>query len=44
MRICKPGYFPFGLEGRMWDLIISVPDQCLSFYFDKTKKIDMLGK
>ena len=26
-------YFPFGLEGRMWDLIISVPDHCLSFYF-----------
>ena len=26
-------YFPFGFEGRMWDLIVSVPDQCLSFYF-----------
>ena len=24
--------FPFGFEGRMWDLIVSVPDQ-LSFYF-----------
>ena len=20
-------------EGRMWDLIVSVPDHCLSFYF-----------
>ena len=29
-------YFPFGFEGRMWDLIVSVPDYCLSFYF-KTK-------
>ena len=29
-------YFPFGFEGRMWDLIVSVPDHCLSFYFDKT--------
>ena len=28
-------YFPFGSEGRMWDLIISVPDHCLSFYFRK---------
>ena len=28
-------YFPFGFEGRMWDLIISVPDHCLSFYFDR---------
>ena len=24
--------FPFGFEGRMWDLIISVPHHCLSFY------------
>ena len=22
-------YFPFGFEGRMWDLIVSVPDHCL---------------
>ena len=26
-------YFPFGFVGRMWDLIVSVPDHCLSFYF-----------
>ena len=26
-------YFPFGFDGRMWDLIVSVPDNCLSFYF-----------
>ena len=26
-------FFPFGFEGRMWDLIVSVPDHCLSFYF-----------
>ena len=26
-------YFPFGFEGRMGDLIVSVPDHCLSFYF-----------
>ena len=25
-------YFP-GFEGRIWDLIVSVPDHCLSFYF-----------
>ena len=25
-------YSSFGLEGRMWDLIVSVPDHCLSFY------------
>ena len=22
----------------MWDLIVSVPDHCLSFYFDKQKR------
>ena len=26
-------YLPFCFEGRMWDLIVSVPDHCLSFYF-----------
>ena len=26
-------YFPFGFEGRMWDLIVSVPDHLSSFYF-----------
>ena len=25
--------FPFGFEGRVWDLIVSVPGRCLSFYF-----------
>ena len=23
----------FGFEGRIWNLIVSVPDHCLSFYF-----------
>ena len=33
--MCKDvfSYFPFGFEGRIWDLIVSVPDHCLSFYF-----------
>ena len=26
-------YFPFDFEGRIWDLIVSVPDHCLSFYY-----------
>ena len=30
-------YFPFGFEGRIWDLIVSVPDHCLSFYFSRYK-------
>ena len=27
------GCFPFGFEGRIWGMIVSVPDHCLSFYF-----------
>ena len=25
-------------EGRMWDLLVSVPDHCLSFYFGSTRE------
>ena len=31
--VCVFGCFPFGFGGGMWDLIESVPDHCLSFYF-----------
>ena len=31
-------YFPFGFEGRIWDLIVSVPDHCLSFYFETSPR------
>ena len=31
-------YFLFGFEGRVWDLIVSVPDHCLSFYFSNSEK------
>ena len=33
-------YFPFGFEGRMLDLIVSVLDHCLSFYFVSSKIYD----
>ena len=33
-------YFPFGFEGRIWDLIVSVPYHCLSFYFDDAKLLE----
>ena len=26
-------YFPFRFKGKMWDLIVSVPDHYLFFYF-----------
>ena len=29
--------FLFGIEGRMWDDIVLIPDYCLSIYFILTK-------
>ena len=26
-------FFPSGSEDRMWDVIVSIPDHCLSIYF-----------
>ena len=28
----------------MWDLIVSVPDHCLSFYFEKRSTLSCRGK
>ena len=34
LRSCYAfSYFSFGVDGRILDLIVSVPDHCLSFYF-----------
>ena len=30
-------YFPFVFEGRMLDLIVSIPDHCLTFYLTMFK-------
>ena len=30
-------YFPFGFAGRIWDLIVSVPDHCSSFNFGRVE-------
>ena len=37
VNCCKFSYFPFGFEGRIWDLIVSVPDHCLPSYFDEAQ-------
>ena len=33
----------FGFEGRIWDLIVSVPDHCLSFYLEDHGRHFMLS-
>ena len=35
MSVYVFSYFPFGFEGGLWDLLVSVPDHCLSFYLTK---------
>ena len=39
VNCCQFSYFPFGFEGRIWDLIVSVPDYYLSFYFGFTSRM-----
>ena len=34
--LCVP-FFPFGIEGGMWDVIVLIPDHCLSIYFVSSK-------
>ena len=31
LSVCKCAYLPFGFEDGMWDLMVLVPDHCLSF-------------
>ena len=33
----------FGFEGRIWNLIVSVPDYCLSFYFTRDRNNETKG-
>ena len=32
-------YFPFGFDGSILDLIVSVPGHCLSFYFPNVSSL-----
>ena len=44
LSIYLSSYFPFGFEGRMCDLIVSVPDHCLSFYFKLRNRMNDITK
>ena len=33
---CVCPSFPFGIEGGMWDVIVLIPDHCLSIYLEKS--------
>ena len=32
VKFCVRPSLPFGIEGGMWDVIVLIPDQCLSIY------------
>ena len=32
-QILCVSFFPFGIEGRIWVVIVLIPDDCLSIYF-----------
>ena len=34
--LCEPS-FPFDIEGRMWNVIVLIPDHCRSIYFGSSK-------
>ena len=33
VNFCICPSVPFGIEGRVWDVIVLIPDHCLSIYF-----------
>ena len=33
VNFCVCPSFSFGIEGGMWDVIVLIPDHCLSIYF-----------
>ena len=39
VKFCVCPSFLFGIEGRMWDDIVLIPDYCLSIYFILTKTL-----
>ena len=32
VKFCVCPSFPFGIEGRMWDVIVLIPDHCLCIF------------
>ena len=36
--------FPFGIKGGMWDVIVLIPDHCLSICFSSVSKLILLEK
>ena len=37
VKFCDSHSFPFGIEGGMWDVIVVIPDHCLSIYVTQSR-------
>ena len=37
LYVCMHASFPFGFEDGMWDLVVFIPDHCLSNFFTVDK-------
>ena len=38
VEFCVCPSFPFGFQGGIWDVIVLIPDHCLSIYFGVKSK------
>ena len=41
-QILCVSFFSFGIEGRMWDVIVLISDHCISVYFSFSWEIVVL--
>ena len=35
LSFCVCASFPFGFQGGVWNLVVLIPDHCLSIYFSE---------
>ena len=40
VKFCVCPSFPSGIEGRMWDTIVLIPDHCFSIDVSPAKSVD----
>ena len=43
VKFCVCPSFPFGIEGGIWNVMVLIPDHCLSIYFPEDDRDDRTG-
>ena len=41
--LCVCPSFPFDIESGMWDVIVLIPDHCLSIYFSNSTCVSLIA-